>query len=76
MQDGIVSIILLMLFPVQIVFWTFILSMGPLLSIRIGSLQDKSCGEIATLPENLIRINQTLIEKFQADIDFLFSTGP
>jgi len=29
---------------------------------------------ITTLPENLIRINQTLIEKFQADSDYLFST--
>jgi len=31
---------------------------------------------IATLPENLIRINQILIENFQADFDFYFSTGP
>jgi hypothetical protein len=33
-------------------------------------------GAITTLHENLIRINQTLIENFQADPDFLFSTGP
>jgi hypothetical protein len=31
---------------------------------------------IATLLEKLIQINQTLIENFQADFDFYFSTGP